>query len=175
MHPWHDVDPRQKNEGEVLALIEIPQGSRAKYEVHKASGLLMLDRMLAASMVFPINYGFIPQTLAEDGDPLDITVMSLLPLEPLCLVKARIVGSFTMIDRGQADDKLLAVAIEDPTVNHIRTLEDWPEHLLKEMAHFFARYKEIEGKPVTVHDPKGRGDALRQLEESFLRYMEEKF
>lgn len=175
MHPWHDVDPHLKTEGEVLALIEIPQGSRAKYEVHKPSGLLMLDRMLAASMVFPLNYGFVPRTLAEDGDPLDITVLSLLPLEPLCLVKARIVGSFTMIDRGEVDDKLLAVAIEDPTVNHIRTLADWPEHLLKEMAHFFSRYKEIEGKPVKVEEPKGRPDALRQLEKAFARYQEEKF
>lgn len=175
MHPWHDVDPHLKAEGEVMALIEIPQGSRAKYEIHKPSGLLMLDRMLAASMVFPINYGLVPRTLAEDGDPLDITVLTLLPLEPLCLVKARIVGSLTMTDRGEVDDKLLAVAIEDPSVNHIRTLDDWPDHLLKEMAHFFARYKEIEGKPVTVHAPKGRAEALKQLEKSFQRYTDEKF
>lgn len=175
MHPWHDVDPHLKTEGEVLALIEIPQGSRAKYEIHKASGLLMLDRMLAASMAFPLNYGFVPRTLAEDGDPLDIVVLTLLPLEPLCLVKARIVGTLTMTDRGEVDDKLLAVAVEDPTVNHIRTLDDFPEHLLKEMAHFFARYKEIEGKPVTVHAPKPRAEALRQLDKAFERYNEEKF
>src|SRR4030095_5459903 len=118
-HPWHGVPPGDQAPRFVTAVIEIPQGSRAKYEIDKASGLLMLDRIIYSSFYYPTNYGFIPQTYGEDKDPLDILVLSNLHIQPLCLVTAKVIGVMQMIDSGDADDKIISVAANDPSINYI--------------------------------------------------------
>src|SRR5690606_37790574 len=130
----------------VNAVIEIPRGSRAKYEIDKESGLIKLDRVIYASMYYPLNYGFIPQTLGEDGDPLDIVVLTQVSVVPLCVIPSHVIGVMQMIDRGEADEKIIAVAEEDPSVSHISNVEDLPAHLLSELRHFFENYKALEKK-----------------------------
>src|SRR5882672_6059377 len=117
-HPWHGVHYGENAPSTVNALIEIPQGSRAKYEVDKDSGLLRLDRVIYSSFHYPINYGFIPQTLGQDSDPLDILVICSQSIQSLCLVEARVIGNMQVIDSGTTDDKIIAVASKDPSVNH---------------------------------------------------------
>ena len=150
MHLWHDLLPGDQAPKEVLAVVEIPQGSRSKFEVDKKSGLVKLDRLLYGSMHYPVNYGIIPRTLAEDGDPLDILVMTQAQLFPGCLIDARVIGVMTMIDQGLQDDKIIAVAAKDITVEHIREIEDLPKSYRIELDHFFERYSELEGKTVTI-------------------------
>src|SRR6185295_18830920 len=118
-HPWHGATTGEKAPATVNALIEIPQGSRSKYEVDKTTGLLRLDRVIYSSFHYPVNYGFIPQTLGQDGDPLDILVLCSQSIQSLCLVTATVIGNMQMIDSGQVDDKIIAVASKDPSVNHI--------------------------------------------------------
>jgi len=128
LHPWHGVHHGEKAPATVNALIEIPQGSRSKYEVDKATGLLKLDRVIYSSFQYPINYGFIPQTLGLDNDPLDILVICSQSIQSLCLVEANVIGNMQMIDSGQEDDKIIAVAAKDPSVNHITRMEELPQH-----------------------------------------------
>ena len=129
LHPWHGADNGDKTPEIVNALIEIPQGSRCKYEIDKKTGLLKLDRVIYSSFHYPVNYGFIPQTLGEDNDPLDILVMCSESIEPLCLVQATVIGNMQMIDSGEKDDKIIAVATKGPTVNHITDIHELPPHL----------------------------------------------
>src|SRR5688500_394674 len=126
LHPWHGASFGEKVPESVNALIEIPQGSRTKYEIDKVTGLLKLDRVIYSSFHYPVKYGFIPQTLGEDGDPLDILVLCSQTIQPLCLVEATIIGNMQMIDSGEKDDKIIAVATKDPSVNHISTIEEMP-------------------------------------------------
>ncbi|NDD92704.1 inorganic diphosphatase, partial [bacterium] len=149
-HLWHDLSPGKSLPEEVLAVIEIPQGSRSKFEIDKPSGLIKLDRLLYGAMHYPVNYGIIPQTLGEDGDPLDILVMTQAKLFPGCLVDARVIGVMHMLDQGVADDKIIAVATRDITVSHIKKIEDLPASYRIELDHFFERYSELEGKTVTI-------------------------
>src|SRR5687767_5380667 len=132
-HPWHGAHYGSKAPQRVNALIEIPQGSRAKYEVDKDTGLLRLDRVIYSSFHYPINYGFIPRTLGQDGDPLDILVLCSQPIQPLCLVEAMVIGNMQMIDTGTMDDKIIAVALKDPSVNHIKSVDDLPVHFMNEL------------------------------------------
>src|SRR4028118_808108 len=133
MNPWHHVSIGDASPGIVNAIIEIPKGSRAKYELDKETGMLKLDRVLYSSVYYPANYGFIPQTYCDDDDPLDILVLSQIEMQPLCLVEAKIIGVMRMLDRGEADDKLLAVAANDMSVNHINDLKDLPSHFIEEI------------------------------------------
>lgn len=149
-HLWHDVSPGLKAPREVQAIIEIPQGSRSKFEIDKKLGIIKLDRLLYGSMHYPVNYGIIPQSLGEDGDPLDILVMTQAALFPGCLIDARIIGVMHMVDQGVADDKIIAVATKDITVSHIQKIEDLPKSYRIELDHFFERYSELEGKSVTI-------------------------
>lgn len=149
-HPWHGAHFGDQAPHLVNALIEIPQGSRAKYEVDKLTGLLKLDRVIYSSFHYPVNYGFIPQTLGQDNDPLDILVLCSQPIQSLCLVEARVIGNMQMIDTGQADDKIIAVAAKDPSVNHISTMEGLPHHFLLELRNFFEQYKVLENKKVEI-------------------------
>lgn len=163
-HPWHEVSPGKKPPEYVNGVIEIPRGSRAKYEIDKESGLIKLDRVIYASMYYPLNYGFIPQTLGEDGDPLDIVVLSQVSVVPLCLVPCRVIGVMQMIDRGVSDEKIIAVAEQDPSVSHIGDVKDLPGYLFSELRHFFENYKTLENKQVTINEFQSREYAYRIIE-----------
>ncbi len=175
LHPWHEVENDfDKSEALVKGIVEISQGSKAKYEVDKKSGLLKLDRVVFAAFHYPINYGFIPQTLGEDGDPLDILVLSQIPIQPLCLVKTKVIGYMEMIDNGEKDEKIIAVAQGDMSVSHINSIEELPENYKLEMKHFFSEYKTLSKKTVIVDEFLPANAALRIIEECIERY-EKKF
>ena len=154
----------------VNALIEIPQGSRSKYEVDKVTGLLRLDRVIYSSFHYPVNYGFIPQTLGEDGDPLDILVLCSQPIQPLCLVEAKVIGNMQMIDSGTKDDKIIAVAAKDPSVNHYLKMDDLPQHFLLELRNFFEQYKVLESKKVVIDHFQDAATACLIIEEAIRNY-----
>lgn len=161
--PWHNVSIGQKQPDIVQAIIEISQKSKAKYELDKASGLLRLDRVLHASVRYPVNYGFIPQTLGEDNDPLDIFVLSQIEIEPLCILNAKIIGVMNMVDSDEPDDKIVAVAQDDKSVSHINSIDELPSHLKDEIATFFRDYKKLEKKTVTVKGFQGKETATQIL------------
>jgi inorganic pyrophosphatase len=163
-HPWHGVSPGKHAPEVVNALIEIPQGSRSKYEVDKESGLLKLDRVIYSSFHYPINYGFIPQTLGQDDDPLDILVICSQSIQPLCLVQATVVGNMQMIDQGKQDDKIIAVAAKDPSVNHIKNVNELPQHFLLELKNYFEQYKVLENKKVEIDNFQEKEEAMRIIE-----------
>lgn len=170
LHPWHEVSIGRQVPEYVNALIEIPRGSRAKYEIDKESGLIKLDRVIYASMYYPLNYGFIPQTMGEDHDPLDIVVLTQVSVVPLCLIPSRVIGVMQMIDRGEADDKIIAVAEEDPSVNQIKDIHQLPEHLRAELTHFFENYKTLENKKVVIDQFLPKEKAHDIIDESIKFY-----
>ena len=172
-HPWHGVPPGDQAPRTVNAVIEIPQGSRAKYEIDKESGLLKLDRVIYSSFYYPCNYGFIPQTYGDDKDPLDILVISSLSVQALCLVEAKVIGVMQMIDSGDADDKIIAVAAHDPSVNHYNNIEEIPPHFFEELRHFFEEYKRLENKTVTVNEFGDKATALTIIEDAVKLYKEQ--
>lgn len=169
-NPWHDVNIGNKLPDSVQAIIEIPQGSKAKYELDKQSGLLRLDRVLYSSVHYPVNYGFIPQTLGEDHDPLDIFVFSQIKIAPLCIVRAKIIGVMRMIDNDEADDKIIAVAEDDMSVAHINSVDELPIHLKSELKNFFEDYKKLENKTVTVKEFQAKDIAISILEKAINDY-----
>lgn len=170
MNPWHDIDPGKNSPEEVTGIIEIPKNSRAKYELDKDSGMLILDRVLYSAVYYPANYGFIPKTYCDDGDPLDILVLSQIEIVPMCLVDAKVIGVMRMLDHGEADDKIIAVASNDMSVNHINDIADLPKHFIREMKAFFEDYKKLEDKEVQIEDFQGREKALEIIEQSFVDY-----
>lgn len=171
-HPWHGVHYGDEAPKYVNAVIEIPRGSRAKYEVDKATGLLKLDRVIYSSFHYPVNYGFIPQTLGDDGDPLDILVLCSQAIQPLCLVEAKVLGNMQMIDQGQKDDKIIAVAANDPSVNHYQRTEDLPQHFLLEMKNFFEQYKVLEKKKVEIDNFQDHDTACKIISDAINLYKE---
>jgi inorganic pyrophosphatase len=172
MNPWHDI-PVGNNPPEIVnAIIEIPKGSKGKFEIHKESGLLMLDRVLFSAVHYPANYGFIPQTYCGDRDPLDILVIMSIDLPPLCMIDAKVIGVMRMIDQGEADDKIIAVALNDMSVNHINDISELPPHTTVEIRRFFEDYKKLENKQVVVEDFMGKTDAIRIVQESIDLYKE---
>ncbi len=168
-NPWHNVS-HNFEESEITGIIEIPKGTRAKYELDKESGMLKLDRVLFASMYYPANYGFIPRTYCEDNDPLDILIFSQVDVVPLCLVRAKVIGVMQMLDMGEADDKIIAVCADDPSVNHINDITELPKHFLSELRAFFEDYKKLEDKSVVVEEFGNKKDAIRIIKESFVLY-----
>lgn len=171
-HPWHDVTPGENLPREFTAVIEIPMGSNVKYELDKPTGLLKLDRMLYSAVYYPVNYGFIPQTYAEDEDPLDVLVMCQEPVAPLTLVKARSIGLMTMIDSGKRDHKIVAVAMNDPEVNGYHQVSELPPHRLSMVRRFFQDYKQLEGLAVEVDDIEPADLSLPVIEMALERYSE---
>ncbi len=151
-HPWHEVKIGDNPPEFVNGIIEIPKGSRAKYEIDKDSGLIKLDRVIYASMYYPLNYGFIPQTLGEDHDPLDIVVLTQVSVVPMCLIPSKVIGVMRMIDRGEGDDKIIAVAMQDASVSHINDVSELPDYFKIELKHFFENYKVLEDKVVVVDE-----------------------
>ncbi len=170
LHPWHGVSYGDATPRMVNAIIEIPQGSRAKYEIDKPSGLLKLDRVIYSSFYYPTNYGFIPRTLGEDKDPLDILVLSSISVQPLCIIEAKVIGVMQMIDGGDADDKIIAVAAHDMSVNHINNIEELPPHFFKELRQFFEDYKKLEHKAVMVEDFGDKATALQIITDGIELY-----
>ena len=163
-HPWHEVSIGKTPPSVVNGIVEIPQGTQAKYEIDKESGLIRLDRVLAGSMVYPLHYGIIPQTLFDDGDPLDIMILMGATVVPLTLVSCRIIGVMHMIDGGVPDDKILAVAERDPSVSAIQELADLPKQTIDKLRHFFENYTVLEGKSVQVPTFSGRDKAFEIIE-----------
>jgi inorganic pyrophosphatase len=169
-HPWHGVSYGENVPRIVNAVIEIPMGSRAKYEIDKKSGLLKLDRVIYSSFYYPHNYGFIPQTYGDDKDPLDILVLSSLGVQPMCIIEARVIGVMQMIDSGEADDKIIAVAAHDMSVNHMNNIEELPAHFFKELRQFFEDYKKLENKTVKVEDFGDKATALNIIRDAIDHY-----
>lgn len=170
IHPWHDVTPGEHLPQEFSAIIEIPFGSSVKYELDKASGLIKLDRVLYSAVYYPANYGFIPQTLAEDDDPLDVLVLCQETVVPLTLMNARTIGLMTMIDGGKKDHKIIAVALDDPEFNHFREAGEMPPHRLTMLRRFFQDYKQLEGKAVEVDEFQPAKEAYPIIEDALARY-----
>ena len=169
-NPWHEVEIEKTDEGSVRAIVEIPKNSRAKYELDKDSGMLILDRVLYSSINYPANYGFIPKTYCDDDDPLDILVISQIEIVPMCLIEATIIGAMNMMDGGDKDDKLIAVATHDMSVNHIKDISELPAHHIRELRSFFEDYKKLENKTVVVEDFLGRDAAIEILDQSIIDY-----
>ncbi|MCA9486324.1 inorganic diphosphatase [Candidatus Woesearchaeota archaeon] len=165
---WHDVDRKKADEFNVI--IENPTGSRVKYEVDKETGLICFDRVLYSPMHYPCDYGFIPQTLWEDGDPIDVLVMTHEPLVPSCLIKCRPLGVLDMIDGGEGDAKVLAVPVKDPRFENLKELSDVEPHILKEIKHFFTVYKDLENKKVEIGEWRDKAEAVKDIEKSFGLY-----
>lgn len=172
VHPWHDVSYGKEVPSTVMGIIEIPKNSRAKYELDKESGMLILDRVLYSSINYPANYGFIPKTYCDDGDPLDILVISQIEIVPMCLVEANVIGVMRMQDGGEMDDKIIAVAANDMSVCHIEDISELPEHAIKELRSFFEDYKKLENKTVVVEDFQGKKVAMEVVEQSIKDYQE---
>lgn len=169
-HAWHDVTIGEGSPEIVQGIIEIPKNSRAKYELDKDSGLLKLDRVLYSSINYPANYGFIPQTYCDDDDPLDIMVLSQIDIVPMCIVEAKVIGVMRMLDEGEMDDKIIAVAANDMSVNHLNDISELPPHMLLELRSFFEDYKKLEKKTVVVEDFQNREVALQVIEQSIVDY-----
>jgi len=170
MNPWHDVSFGDQSPSIVQCIIEIPSGSKAKYELDKESGLLRLDRVLFSSVHYPANYGFIPRTYCGDKDPLDVLVISQVEVVPFCIVNAKVIGVMRMLDGGESDDKIIAVAADDISVNHYNDITDLPPHTILEVQRFFEDYKILENKEVVVEGFLGREEAYRIVNESIELY-----
>ena len=173
-HPWHDIPPGDESPRIVNAIIEIPRDSQQKYELDKETGILKLDRFLYSAVYYPGDYGFIPQTLWEDGDPMDIIILTNRPVYPLTLVSARVIGVIRMIDEKELDDKIIGVYDGDPRFSEYNSLKDIPKHVIAELRHFFETYKELQlqGEKVTVPEILDREKAWEDIEISKEKYRE---
>jgi inorganic pyrophosphatase len=167
---WHDISPKRITPEDFICVIEIPKGSKKKYELDKETGFIMLDRILYTSTHYPANYGFIPRTYGDDNDPLDVLLLCSEVLEPLTLVRAYPIGVITMIDNGRNDEKIIAIPFNDPTYNGFKNIDELPKHRFDEMRHFFEVYKNLENKSTAVDDVKGREDAIKIIADSIENY-----
>lgn len=170
IHAWHDVPAGTQAPNFVTGIIEIPKNCRAKYELDKDSGMLILDRVLYSSINYPANYGFIPQTYCDDDDPLDILVLSQIEIVPMTLVKAKVIGVMRMMDGGEMDDKIIAVAANDMSVNHYDQIEELPAHWILELKSFFEDYKKLENKTVVVDEFQNRSTAIDVIKQALADY-----
>ena len=167
---WHDISPGEDIRGEFKCVIEIPLGSSVKYELDKESGLIKMDRLLYSAVYYPANYGFIPRTLAEDHDPLDVLVLCQQGVVPLTIMSARVIGLMTMIDSGTKDHKIIAVAANDPEYSTYREARELPAHRLLMVRRFFQDYKQLEGKTVEVDEIQEAASAYPVIEGALQRY-----
>lgn len=172
MNIWHDFSPKKITTESFYAVIEIPKGSKTKYELDKDTGFLMLDRILYTSTHYPANYGFIPRTYADDGDPLDVLVLCSETMYPLSLVKCYPIGVISMIDSGSADDKIIAIPFNDPTYNSYTDMSQLPQHIFNEMSHFFSVYKALENKETAIEEIQNRDSALKIIQNSIDSYID---
>ncbi|MBR6502006.1 MAG: inorganic diphosphatase [Clostridia bacterium] len=169
---WHDVSPERIKPQDFLCVIEIPKGSRKKYELDKETGYIILDRVLYTSTHYPANYGFIPRTYGDDNDPLDVLLICAEDLEPLTLVRAYPIGVITMVDNGSRDEKIIAIPLNDPNYNMYKSIDELPRHIFDEMRHFFTVYKNLEEKETAVEEVADAETAVKIIEEAINRYNE---
>ena len=161
MNIWHDISPKRISPEDFVCVVEIPKGSKNKYELDKETGLIILDRILYTSTHYPANYGFIPRTLGDDGDPLDVLLLCSEPLEPLTLCRAYPIGVISMIDNGHNDEKIIAIPFNDPNYNIYTNIDQLPKHIFDEMRHFFSVYKTLGNKETAVNEVSERGVAVK--------------
>ncbi|MBV9945248.1 MAG: inorganic diphosphatase [Myxococcales bacterium] len=169
-HPWHDIAVEEPLEDGFPAFIEIPKGSKVKYELDKETGLLRVDRVLFSAVHYPANYGFIPRTHCEDGDALDVLVLGQEPVVPMCIMRARAIGRMPMQDEKGRDDKIVAVHLDDPAVRDTAHIRELPPHTLKELERFFLDYKTLENKRAVVEAFDGPAEANRVLRDALAAY-----
>jgi inorganic pyrophosphatase len=169
-HPWHDIPVEEPIEDSFTAFIEISKGSKLKYELDKETGLLKVDRVLFSAVHYPANYGFIPRTYCDDGDPLDVLVLGQEPVMPMAMMRARAIGRMPMRDDKGLDDKIIAVHVDDPAVRDIKHIRELPSHTMKELERFFLDYKTLENKHVEVAEPDGPSEANRVIREALVAY-----
>ena len=172
MNVWHDLNKTRITAEKFEVFIEIPKGCKAKYELDKETGLLRLDRVLYTSTVYPANYGFIPHTYAEDGDPLDVLVLCGESIYPATLVTCYPMGVIKMVDGGELDEKIIAIPVQDPTYNQYYDVKELPKHVFDEMMHFFEVYKNLEHKQTTVKEICHRDEAIESIKKCIQRYEE---
>jgi inorganic pyrophosphatase len=172
MNAWHDVELGDHIERHFRAIIEIPKGSKIKYELDKRTGLLWLDRVLYSAVHYPANYGFLPQTYCDDGDPLDVLVLGQEPVVPLCILRARAIGVITMRDEKGQDDKIIAVHVDDPEYAHYRDVSELSPHRVLELQRFFLDYKVLENKTVDLGALRGPADAEEVVRDAARLYRE---
>jgi inorganic pyrophosphatase len=172
MNAWHDVELGDHIERHFRAIIEIPKGSKIKYELDKRTGLLWLDRVLYSAVHYPANYGFLPQTYCDDGDPLDVLVLGQEPVVPLCILRARAIGVITMRDEKGQDDKIIAVHVDDPEYAHYRDVSELSPHRVLELQRFFLDYKVLENKTVDLGALRGHADAEDVVRDAARLYRE---
>lgn len=169
---WHDISPKRINADDFVCVIEISKGSKKKYELDKETGFIILDRILYTSTHYPANYGFIPRTYGDDGDPLDVLLLCSEPLEPLTLVRAYPIGMISMIDNGKNDEKIIAIPFTDPNYNMYTEIDQLPNHIFEEMRHFFSVYKNLENKTTAVNEVSGRHEAISTINKAIDSYIE---
>ncbi len=172
MNIWHDISPKAITNSMFTAVIEIPKGSKIKYELDKETGLLKMDRILYTSTHYPANYGFIPRTFADDGDPLDVLVLCSETLVPMSLVRCYPIGVISMLDNGAADEKIICIPENDPTYNVYTDISHLPKHIFDEMSHFFTVYKQLEGKDTVIDDVKNAETAKEIVQSCIDNYIE---
>ncbi|MBR6535351.1 MAG: inorganic diphosphatase [Clostridia bacterium] len=169
---WHDISPKRITPEDFICVIEIPKGSKKKYELDKETGYIMLDRILHTSTHYPANYGFIPRTYGDDEDPLDVLVLCSESIEPMSLVRVYPIGVIKMIDNGRNDEKIIAIPFSDPNYNMYDNIDQLPMHVFEEMRHFFTVYKNLEHKTTAVDEVQGRDEAVKVIAEAIDRYIE---
>ena len=172
MNVWHNISPKRISPEDFVAVIEIPKGSKIKYELDKETGFMKLDRILHTSTHYPANYGLIPRTYADDSDPLDVLVICSEALYPLTLVRCYPIGVIRMIDNGKHDDKIIAIPFDDPNYNSYHSIEELPKHIFEEMTHFFRVYKELENKTTAVNEVEAADSAKEIISEDINRYID---
>ena len=169
---WHDINPKRITPEDFIAVIEIPQGSKNKYELDKETGHIILDRILYTATHYPANYGLIPRTFADDGDPLDVMVVCSESLAPMTLVRCYPIGVIKMLDQGKLDEKIIAIPFNDPTYNSYKDISELPHHVFDEMKHFFSVYKTLEEKETVVDEVKDRAEAVKIVSSCIDNYVE---
>ena len=169
---WHDISPSRITKNDFIAVIEIEKGSKKKYELDKETGHLILDRILYTSTHYPANYGLIPRTFADDGDPLDVLLLCSEVIQPLSLVQCYPIGVITMKDQGRLDEKIIAIPFHDPTYNTYHDVSELPAHIFTEMSHFFTVYKNLEGKETVVDELAGAETARQVIQKCLDAYIE---